>query len=252
MHISRSATARRCAGVLFGRGHDHGRPSLRLLRDLPADHTAPRRPEPDAQDGDRLSALSHLLVPIRAPAGRLRLAGHRRLPDIDVGLRLRSPAGDLGLALLGDGDAGARVGVTSRPLAARPCGCRCTASLNAGPGRSSCEPSSGATAQPGASGNFIPNCPGIRFGPGRSGTRRTITASPRLRSATTPPFCAARRRPSARSIPMPGSSSAGSMRRRGSSRHSMRRPSSPASMTSGASRISSTELHSTPTRSTRG
>ena len=105
MHISRGATARRCAGVLFGRGHDHGRPSFGLLRDLPADHTAARRSEPDAQDGDRVAALSHLLVPIRAPARRLRLAGHRRLPDIDVGLRLRSPAGDLGLALLGDGDA---------------------------------------------------------------------------------------------------------------------------------------------------
>ena len=91
----------------------------------------------------------------------------------------------------------------SRPIAARLCRCRCTAPLSAGPGRRSCGRLSNATARPGRSGSFILSCPGSRSGPGRSGTRRTITASAKPRFAATPPCFVIRRRRSARSIRCP-------------------------------------------------
>ena len=123
--------------------------------------------------------------------------------------------------------------------------------LNVGPGRRSCGRLSRAMAHPGPSGNSIRSCTRTRYGPGRSGTRRTTTDSPRPRSAATPPCCVARRRRSAQSIPMPRSSPAASTQRRGSSRPSTRRHFSAASTTTRASGPSSMGSAFTRTRPTR-
>ena len=152
--------------------------------------------------------------PSRAP-GVFDWSATDAVPDLDLAPRLRAPARHLGLALVVGADAPRQpVSVHGRSL---------RGAADAGPQPRSAPSLVDVPAGPRRAlwplrhilERSIRSCPGTRFGPGRSGTRRTTTASPRPRSAATPPSCAPQRRRSARSIPAPGSSSAASTRRRG-------------------------------------